>query len=100
MVTDYQIIALYSAGTAGTDKDHWLVMSYPFSPVRPIPTDPVGLKMLIVPLADKLVYYAMGMKRCRSRMLFSLFLAKFIVDVLKSPLRIFSLESLIKICCI
>ena len=71
-----------------TDKDHWFDMSYPFSP---IPTDPVVLNMPVVPLADKMVYYAIG-----RRILFFSFSVKFFVDVLKSSQRIFSLEHLIK----
>ena len=68
-------------------------MSYPFSP---IPTDPVVLNMPVVPLADKVVYYAIGTKGVADEFCFSLFLSKFFVDVLKSSQRIFSLEHLIK----
>jgi hypothetical protein len=59
-------------------------MSYPLSR---IPTDTVGLNLPVVPLAEKVVYYAIGMKEGCIRMLFSLFLAKFFVDVLTSCSR-------------
>ena len=67
-------------------------MSYPFSP---IPTDPVVLNMPVVPLADKVVYYAIGTKGGCRRILFFSFSVKFFVDVLKSSQRIFSLEHLL-----
>ena len=77
---------------SATDKDHWFDMSYPFSP---IPTDPVVLNMPVVPLADKVVYYAIGTKPpfvpfgVADEFCFSLFLSKFFVDVLKSPQKFF-----------
>ena len=52
------VVCFYSMPQT-TDKDHWFDMSYPFSP---IPTDPVVLNMPVVPLADKVVYYAIGTK--------------------------------------
>ena len=69
-----------------TDKDHWFDMSYPFSP---IPTDPVVLNMPVVPLADKVVYYAIGTKGVADEFCFSLFLSKFFVDVLKLSHKFF-----------
>ena len=52
--------------------------------------------MLVLPLADKVVYYAIGTKGGCRRILFFSFSVKFFVDVLKSSQRIFSLEHLIK----
>ena len=51
--------------------------------------------MLVLPLADKVVYYAIGTK-VADEFCFSFFLSKFFVDVLKSSQRIFLLEHLIK----
>jgi hypothetical protein len=58
------------AETIFTDKDHWFDMSYPFSP---IPTDPVVLNMPVVPLADKVVYYAIGTKGLQTNFVFLFF---------------------------
>jgi hypothetical protein len=52
--------------------------------------------VLVLPLADKVVYYAIGTKGVCRRIFFSFFLSKFFVDVLKSSQRIFLLEHLIK----
>jgi hypothetical protein len=52
--------------------------------------------MLVLPLADKPLYCTVATKGVADERLFSFFLSKFFVDVLKSSQRIFSLEHLIK----
>ena len=48
-----------------------------------IPTDSAVILLPVLPIADKIVCYAIGTNGCCRRMLFSLFLAKFFVDVLQ-----------------
>ncbi len=50
--------------------------------------------MLVLPLADKPLYCTVATKGVADERLFSFFLSKFFVDVLKSSQRIFSLEHL------
>ena len=52
--------------------------------------------MLVLPLADKPLYCTVATKGVADERLFSFFLSKFFVDVLKSSQRIFSLEHLIE----